>query len=417
VADRFWQGRTDTPTIQQPSVLKLLTGVHGKLLSRESLLTFHDQGRAGIDRVEQTYREIESTFLRGTDRQNAPLLFFIPSGEVWDSGYFDKLSDSHCVMPWRFVYPDPARVPTLTLDGSSTITDPDGVKLFVWDCNHPEPGAFPEATNCFVQFRRTGGKIAFDYFDGDTTPKFTSEDGITLGMMRHGNYMLADHDLPFSGPFGLTSFIVDFLLSPADLEVKDALARRTGNFGGQLFSEIPDSHPAYLMKGMYLLPATTALARTIVGNGNGQYDYHSILPEGGSIAVQGVATAQGQRDEISISADGTQMRFVPGADRAFSLSVARMVDNQARAISVTGLGGGPAAPVDVTISPELNIVRVGNQAAARNVEVRSLSAVKGNPVVDKLLSNVALPSACDLALTVTDWDAVDVQAEAIPFQA
>src|SRR6185369_16115395 len=134
-----------------------------------------------------------------------------------------------------------------------------------------------------------------------------------------------------------------------------------------------------------------------------------ILPEGGSIAVQGVATAQGQRDEISISADGTQMRFVPGADRAFSLSVARMVDNQARAISVTGLGGGPAAPVDVTISPELNIVRVGNQAAARNVEVRSLSAVKGNPVVDKLLSNVSLPSACDLALTVTDWDAVDVQ--------
>ena len=112
VADRFWLGKTDTPTVQQPAVLNQLTSVHGKLLSRQSLLTFHDQGREGIDRVERTYREIEATFLRGTDRQNQPLLFFIPSGEIWDSGYFDKLSDSHCVMPWRFVYPSAAPPPS-----------------------------------------------------------------------------------------------------------------------------------------------------------------------------------------------------------------------------------------------------------------------------------------------------------------
>jgi len=45
VADRFWQGKTDSPTIQKADVQKMLTGVHGKLLSRESLLRFHDQGR------------------------------------------------------------------------------------------------------------------------------------------------------------------------------------------------------------------------------------------------------------------------------------------------------------------------------------------------------------------------------------
>ena len=92
VADRFWLGRTDSPSIQLNAVKKMLTGVHGKLLSRQSLLTFHDQGREGIDRVERTPPD-RGDLLRGTDRQ--VLLFFIPSGEVWDSGYFDRLSDLH----------------------------------------------------------------------------------------------------------------------------------------------------------------------------------------------------------------------------------------------------------------------------------------------------------------------------------
>ena len=56
VADNFWQGKTDTPTITKASVHKMLTAVHGKLLSRESLLHFHDKGRAGVARVGRTYR-------------------------------------------------------------------------------------------------------------------------------------------------------------------------------------------------------------------------------------------------------------------------------------------------------------------------------------------------------------------------
>src|ERR1019366_2005353 len=177
--------------------------------SSDLLLTFHDQGREGIDRVERTYREIEATFLRGTDRQNAPLLFFIPAGEVWDSGYFDKLSDSHCIMPYKFVYPNGHAAPQLTGDGSSTISDADGVELFCWDCNHPT------SPNCKLRFKLDAGKIQFEYLPDTATPEFKSQDGITLGMMRHGDYMLADHDLPFSGPFGFSPFLIRLLLLPA----------------------------------------------------------------------------------------------------------------------------------------------------------------------------------------------------------
>lgn len=410
VADRFWLGRTDTPTLQKSDVQKMLTGVHGKLLSRESLLEFHDQGREGVDRVEKTYREIESTFLRGTDRQNQPLLFFIPSGEVWDSGYFDKLSDSHCVMPYRFVYPLGRPAPQLTADGSSTISDPDGVELFVWDCNNPT------SPNCKLRFHRDAGKIHFDFFSNSTTAEFTSHDGITLGMMRHGDYMLADHDLPFSGPFGLTSFIIDFLLSPADLQAVDVSGRRTGNFGNQLLSEIPGSHPCYLMKGMYLLPASTALNRTIVGNGAGTYDYHSITSDGASIVLEGVATQAGHQDVIGISSDASQVRFTPAVDKNFSLSIARIVNNQSRAVSITGVGGGPGRDLDITLSPELNILRVGNRGATRNLTVKALAVNKNGASVNKALAAIPVPDANDLAVTVTDWDAVDLQAVALPFE-
>jgi hypothetical protein len=124
----------------------MLTAVHGKLLSRQSLLHFHDQGRDGLDGVERRAREIEATFLRGTDRQNAPLLFYIPSGDIWDSGYFDKLSDSHCVMPYRFVYPPGHPGPQLSADGTTTVSSLDNVSLFVWDCNHPVSAGTPRTS-------------------------------------------------------------------------------------------------------------------------------------------------------------------------------------------------------------------------------------------------------------------------------
>jgi hypothetical protein len=50
-------------------------------------------------------------------------------------------------------------------------------------------------------------------------------------MMTLGDCLLADHDLPSSGPFGLTTFVIDFLLSPADRQVTDRNGRRTGRFG------------------------------------------------------------------------------------------------------------------------------------------------------------------------------------------
>ena len=405
VADNFWTGRTDTNTISKDSVHKFLTAVHGKLLSRQSLTHFYSQGREGIARVERSCREIEAMFLRGCDRKRAPLLFFVPSGDFWASGYNDALNNSHCVMPYRFKYPLGHRGPQLSSDGKTTISELGGVELYVWDCNHPND------PDCKLTFKNNGGSIDFDY---PKNPDLSSQKGITLGMMTNGDYLLADHDLPFD--LSLTKFIIkyaiDFLLSPADLQITDANGRRTGNFGGQIRAEIPGSLPCYLVPGAYMLPDNIPLTRRITGTGTGQYTYNSISPSAGSVVLQSVATALGQTDLFSANADLTQLRFTPAAEKTFNLIVSRQIGSQVRGLVVSGAGGGPAANVDIAASANLSQLTVSNQGAARKLEVSAMLIDPSNSIkLNKPITTINLTSQSDLKIDLQDWSTLraDVQ--------
>lgn len=416
VLDEFWQGSTDTFTRYSlnANTRKRITAIHGKLLSRESLIHFHDQSQQGNARVLQTYREIEHAFYNGCDRNNAPMLFFIPSGAIWDEGYVDTLGSTHCIVPIRFVYPQGHGGPQA--DGS---TDPDGVRLYCWDCNLPyDPD--PTVTNyenCYLEFRRTDGEIRFDYYNGGTSRQFWSEDGITLGMMSHGDYHLADHDLPFSGPLGLTSFVIDFLLSPADIQITDEDGFRTGLFGTQLLSEIPNSRPCYLSKGAYMLPSDTALTRKITGKGTGKYTYNSITPDGTSLVIEDMETRLGQEDILAVNADGTQIRFTPGTTKNFKFTIARQVEGQIRAIAIEGIGGAPTEGIDITLSPELSLCRLGNQSSNKTINVRAFAintSTQAHSKIDR--GGVSLQKDHDLVLAVTNWVNLDLTVETVPFE-
>ncbi len=391
VADKFWRGDTDAHTIDKASVHKSITTMQGKMLSRESLLTFHEQGRKGASGIEQTCRAIETIFLHGCGRNNAPLLFFLPSGEIWDSGYFDKLNESHCVMPYKFNYPAGHPGPRLSPNGSTTIHDLNGVEMFIWDCNATDD------SNRKITFFDNGGELAFRYGG------LNSNDGFTLGAVTNG-FMLADHDLPFSGPVGMTSFVVDFLLSPADLRITDTNGRRTGNFDGKIHAEIPDSHPCFLMKGAYLLPVDKQLTRQIVGTGVGQYTFNSIIPDAGSLVLHDVQTAPGHTDELSVSLDQTIVRFRPAVEKSFNMTMARATAGEVRSITLRGVGGNPSAGVEIGTSKELNAVDVNNRGAARSVEVEATVLNRqNNQMSNKKLGTLNVPSQGKLKLEVHDW--------------
>ena len=279
------------------------------------------------------------------------------------------------------------------------------------------PKAPLNSSNCRLAFRKDGNQIHFEYYPDSSTHQFSSQSGITLGMMTNGKYLLSDHDLPFGGPLGLTSFVIDFLLSPADLQILDPEGLRAGNFGGQILAEIPDSHPCYLLPGAYLLPTDTPLTRRIVGKGTGSYSFNSIMPDGGSLVLQNVQTEAGQVDVLSVNADGTQIRFTPAVTKTFEMTIARQVADQARAIAIDGIGGGPSEEVDITISPEMSIVRIGNRGPARTVEVRAFSLDRqNNKPLNRQFTAVSVPAEHDLIVTVQDWTTLDAEVQTLSFE-
>lgn len=136
-----------------------------------------------------------------------------------------------------------------------------------------------------------------------------------------------------------------------------------------------------------------------------------------SISLEGVATAAGQVDVLAANADGTGIRFTPAAAKSFTPNLAREVASLARAVAITGVGGGPASAMDLNLSPDLSVVRVGNTDANRRVDVQVGQIVKETGANAKLNRNgVALPTAHDLVVTVTDWDDLALTVTALPFE-
>jgi len=399
--DRFWQGHGDTfATIQKADIHSDLTAVHGRLLSRESLLTMHDQGRRGSANIETSFREIEAAFASGGTRETAPLLFFIPSGAAWDSGYFDKLADSHCVVPIKILYPSGH-------DG----TDVAGITVQVWDNNAPADA------DCRVDItRNAAGDLEFQFFSAGAL-KFSTADGITLGTQTLGEYLLSDHDLPFSGPFGLSSFVIDFLLSPAVLQVTDGAGRRAGHFGSQILCEIPGSHPGYLAPGLFLLPPGEGLTRTITGRSAGTYGYTSINPAGVSLNLRDVQTSAGEADIVAANGDGTRVRFVPSQPKTVTFSVSSEFDGQARGIEIAGFDVSAIADLDVTVTPDLSLVRIANNGADTALPVKLLGVTAAtSTAVTRDVGTVSVPANHDLVVSVTNWsrlNANDVTAAAV----
>jgi len=91
-----------------------------------------------------------------------------------------------------------------------------------------------------------------------------------------------------------------------------------------------------------------------------------------------VPTAAGQEDVLSVSADGTQIRFTPAVEKKFQLTLARQVGSQVRAVAVRGLGGGQTTDVDITVSPEMSLLRVGNRSGAKTV----FAGISSGPLAD-----------------------------------
>jgi hypothetical protein len=129
-----------------------------------------------------------------------------------------------------------------------------------------------------------------------------------------------------------------------------------------------------------------------------------------------VTTTAGEEDVLAVNADCSQIRFTPGASKNFSLNIAREVGDHVRALSVQGVGAGPTSAMDVTVSPDLSIVRFGNRETARNIDVRVSvydKSSNANATLDR--NGVGVPVDHDMVVTVTDWQDLTLTVRSLPF--
>jgi len=192
-------------------------------------------------------------------------------------------------------------------------------------------------------------------------------------------------------------------------------ATRSATSIKKIYSEGDDAHPVYLAPGAYLLPVGKTLTRKIVGNGKGSYTYNSIMPDGTAVVIQDVQTQPGQTDVFTMNADASQLRFVPQVEKPFTLIISRVVGEQARSISISGISSAPGKECDISVSPDLSLFRLGNKGTLKHVEVKALSVdQKDNKPVNKQ-AKLQLPANHDLVVSVADWVKLDLQAEALAF--
>ena len=381
----FAQGpsSTDDPPPLPDELMERINRVQGRVISRDLVAYYAKQSEAGLSRVEATVRDIEATLTAPARLVDARVMCFIPVGGVWDiitdPQERKALSDSHCVVPARIQYADARR-------------DLDGARLYIYDNNHPGDDTR------YVSLARKDGSLHFTY-EG-----YSFDAGYTLGTARLQEQLYDDVDVPFAEiEAGLLTagFLVDLVLSPAAVSVRDTSGRILGCVDGKLHIDPALGWVRPGLENYLLIRADSDIEeRTITGTADGTYSYASLHPGGRSVALTDVACSAGVSDVLHVAKDGSRVSLAAGTDKRVQLHVAAVIGGDVRSLSIE---------VDAVAKQELRL-DLGSAVdavaltgpAGRSVNVTARLARKGN-VVETRTGTGALSAAGALSLPGHLW--------------
>lgn len=423
---RYLDGETravDESVNPTPALTREFTVDMGRLLSGQLLATFLEQCANGLPQAQKTLEQIEAAFTNGATRDTMPILFFIPAGLPVSSQWFDNLNASHCIVPYKITRP------------AGWHGGYDGVKLYIYDCNHPKD------SSCCLTFQQRGNTLAFSY---SADPTVSSDKGWTLGVLTMDQALYNGVDLPWVAGIGAAmEFVVDVILSPATLAISNLAGQTSGIRGGNIVAEVPGVIPSLQrMQNLVMVPRQMALQRTIQGTGAGTYTYASSAPPDPALAanalnglrpagqptarvvagargltLQNVSCTATTRDvvllgpnnhsvQISTNEAGKTFDAVIAHQYALETGVAPNVQRSAQMQTVTlkGLSVAPGEQLLVWSDAVLGQFGVSNPGTAKNftVVVANTDLASG-----KITATQTVPGAVaaqgDFAATVADW--------------
>jgi hypothetical protein len=298
-AEAYWSGNPDLygDHADIKEVEDLLTIAQGHILSQEILTILATQAAGGTQRAHTSLNEVEQAFrsmiaMSAADRRRAaPIMQLMPAGTILTSGFADKLSSSHGLLPIRTEWPVSGETwdRRLAVYDNSTPTGDSGNESFVVET------VAADGTASFV----------IEHYDGagqlyPVDPR-SSDTGWTLSQVPLEVCWLSDVSIPLS---------YAVLFSPATLVVEDAQGRRFGRAGSKAWDEIPGALAPVDAPGCYLLPLDEDLTLTIHGTGDGTYTFAAVAgPLGRSVALMDVPVTQETVDRIELRSKMSEVRL------------------------------------------------------------------------------------------------------------
>lgn len=366
----------DPPPIDS-GLMRELVIAQGKFLSKELILHYYDQGLSELGQILKSVRAIESDIRDGRGVDTARTVSFIPSGDIFDSGYFDRMKGSHTVVPMRLIYPDERR-------------SLDGAKIYVYDSNHPDDN------NRFIRLYKKGVDIHFRYPDIDS--EFCSEEGLTLGNATLNLTMLQDVDLPYS-----LGFILDILTCPAWLRLEDDNENFIGYKDGKIYGNSELGFVSPFIKNYILTKSNTdkAFKRQIKGISEGKYNFGAFHPARKSVTLEDIDVNSRTSDTIQLDHEFSQISIgTQDVEKKFKVNLGEVTDEGFK-IATAIFGAKKDEVLSVEIRPQMAAVlfKSPNREIDIDLELKSIAGAN----VASAAQRVKLNANENLELSVDDW--------------
>lgn len=400
---RPWDG-TDT------TARRLITLGASRLLSDEVLFgILYGQCAQEAESIPQAYQAIHGLMASEYNHDEAPILYFLPSGEISDDPalFVELLRTTHAVVPYIIV----ENVPTW-VDVAGASVSRQAHRIYIYDSNQPfapysagllgldneadnalrphpstwdtlplcssttvtpcrqTPVGPDDAVTYVAVWDETGAGDWRFHYDGT----LNSEAGFTLGFSPlhpfNGESYL---NLPVESWFGLLSQVVELLLSPAVLkgvyrwnpEAEDGLGEQWDTAS----SASPEERPPSQRHEIHFVPQKGPSVRKFYGTqDSGTYSYRSFDPRL-DVSLLDMTTNEGELDFLYLNPrEGIlEMRTSSDATKRVHLLLQRWTGEEAHYLSLRNLPLSAKNPLRLTFETALKGFQIYSQVEGRKV--------------------------------------------------
>ena len=310
----------------------------------------------------------------------------MPAGLPVTLDFFNKLANSHGLLPIRIEYP---------LSG-----DAWEKRLVVYD--NAQPNAVGLESN--IEFTRNGDTLDFVIEHlGSPTPTPTidsrsSASGWTLSHLSLDVCWLMNVSMPINGVF---------LLSAGRLLIEDDRGRRYGVAGRRAFGDLPGVVPGVGVENLYLLPLDQDLSFTITSadeNDAATYTLGILAGRlGRSVTISDVPIGRSTRDVVRI-ANGVREVAIESNDPDKRVALRYALDgiDEARSVALDGARIGKRGGLTLRTSDDLTSFDVDGAQPEHPVAVE-LSTSGSNGSRSERFQNVPIGGGRPKSFNVEAW--------------